>query len=154
MTPLKILILEDNGDRQRVMRDCLEDRFAQYSICFFATAVEMLWYLQSHLEESLMISLDHDLELVPGADNRVFEPGTGRDIADYLASQPAVCPVVIHSTNSRAADGMEQILRDAGWQTSRVTPYGDLEWIPEVWFRTIRDAIVAAIGTPVSAARP
>ena len=37
---------------------------------------------------------------------------------------------------------MEQLLQPAGWQTFRVTPYGDLEWIPEVWFRVMRDAIV------------
>ena len=141
---MKIAILEDNQERQVAMRDCIEDRFSQYPVRFFATAAEMLWYLQLHLDEILAVSLDHDLEFIPGADERLFDPGTGRDVADYLATQPPTCPVVIHTTNCAAGVGMQQTLQDAGWRTVCVMPYGDLEWIPEVWFRAMRDAIVQA----------
>lgn len=139
---MTIAILEDNHDRQTAMRDCLEDRFPQYPLRFFATAAEMLRYLQLNRDDILAVALDHDLEFIPGADERLFDPGTGRDVADYLASQPPMYPVVIHTTNCPAGAGMQQALQDAGWETICITPYGDLEWIPEVWFPAMRNAIV------------
>jgi hypothetical protein len=39
---------------------------------------------------------------------------------------------------------MEMALDEAGWETHRVLPFGDLEWIPKVWFRAVRDTIVGA----------
>jgi hypothetical protein len=56
--------------------------------------------------------------------------------------------VVIHSTNSAAATGMEMVLQEAQWQTRRVVPFGDLEWIPTQWFRAVRRAIVAQAKRP------
>lgn len=146
---LETVILEDNEDRRRAMLAGLRDRFAQYPVRFFATAAEMMWYLRRHIDDVLVIGLDHDLDMVPVTKSALLDPGTGRDVADYLATQPPTCPVVIHSTNVAAVIGIEQLLRDAGWQTTRVVPYGDLEWIDEVWLRALRDAIV---GTAVPAA--
>jgi hypothetical protein len=74
----------------------------------------------------------------------LLDPGTGRDVAEYLAQQAPSCPVIIHTTNAIAGDGMEFLLRDAGWNIQRVHPCGDLEWIPSQWFRTVRNAIVAS----------
>ena len=140
--PMEIAILEDNEERCNAMRTVLQDRFPQYPIRFFATAAEMIRYLRLHLPNMIAIALDHDLDLIAGGVNRLFDPGTGRDVADYLATEDAVCRVVIHTTNQPAAEGMEQALRDAGWRTKRVIPYGDLEWIPEIWFPAMRNAIV------------
>ena len=72
----------------------------------------------------------------------MLDPGTGREVADYLAAKTPVCPVVIHTTNTPAALGMEMVLKDAHWKTYRVLPFDDLEWIPTDWFRTVRRAIV------------
>jgi CheY-like chemotaxis protein len=156
--PMKFVILEDNEDRRAAMRECLEDRFPQYPIRFFATAAETIRFLRLHLDETLVVSLDHDLDLISGAPGRMFDPGTGRDVADYLATQPPVCPVVIQTTNVPAGDGMERVLQEAGWTTTRVTPYGDLEWVAEVWFRLMRNAAVqtavpASNGTTGTSAR-
>lgn len=140
--PMEIAILEDNEDRCETMRSLLADRFPQYPVRFFATAAEMIRHLRMHLANTIAIALDHDLDLIPGAPNRMFDPGTGRDVADYLATESPVCRVVIQTTNIPAAHGMEQTLRDAGWKTQRVAPYGDLEWISEIWFPAIRKAIV------------
>ena len=141
---MKIAILEDNHERQTVMEQCLRDRFHQHEIVFFDSADAMRLYLEHNFESILLIDLDHDLELKPQRNGKVVDPGTGRQVADFLAQRAPTCSVVIHTTNSAAGDGMEFLLRDAGWTVSRVHPYGDMEWIPEVWFRAIRNAIVAS----------
>src|SRR5262245_8295076 len=111
---MKIVILEDNDERQAAMRACLKDRFFMYEVRFFKAPAPMIEFLGQHLPDTLAISLDHDLELVPDAHGRHVDPGTGRDVADYLARQTPVCPVVIATTNAAAAVGMEAVLREAG----------------------------------------
>ncbi len=138
----KIVILEDNQDRTSAMRRCLEDCFADFEVAFFDEAAATTEYLRSHLPDTILICLDHDLELKPGNDGRLIDLGTGREVADFLVRQTPVCPVVIHTTNTAAGDGMEMALQEVGWQTRRVSPYGDLEWIPEQWLRAVRRAIV------------
>ncbi len=140
--PLKIAILEDNQDRQAAMADCLADRFYNYERLFFKTSCEFIHFLEQHLSEIIVISLDHDLELKPHKNGQIIDGGTGREVADYLAGKTPVCPVVIHSTNSNAALGMEINLQEAHWKTKRVIPWGDLEWIPTRWFQAIRQAIL------------
>ena len=140
---MKIAILEDNEERRSVMGDCLNDRFHQYEPRFFDNAPEMIQFLDHRLADTILIGLDHDLELIPAPDGELTDPGTGRQIADYLAGRPAACPVVIHSTNSAAALGMEMVLQEAHWTTYRVLPFDDLEWIAAEWLPTVRRAIVA-----------
>ncbi len=139
---MKIAVLEDNAERTAEMRRCLSDRFYQYDLRFFDDAAEMKDFLDKNLPETLLICLDHDLELKQLPSGEVIDPGTGRDIADFLVNRPPVCPVVIHTTNTAAADGMESVLKDSHWRTFRVSPLNDLEWIPTEWFRTVRRAIV------------
>lgn len=134
-----IVILEDNEDRQTVMRECLSSFTAFHPTHFFKTAFETIDWMRAHLSETQFIALDHDLEMLEGDHpHQLVDPGTGRDVADYLASQTPVCPVIIHTTNHPAGVGMEMSLKEAGWKTKRIMPYGDLEWIPELWFPTIQ----------------
>lgn len=142
--PMAIAILEDNAERRDVMSACLRDRLPQYRHCFFGSADEIIQFLREELANTLAICLDHDLDLIEAPNGRFIDPGTGRDVADFLAACTPCCPVVIHTTNSVAAIGMESVLTDAGWVIRRVVPYGDLEWIGETWQRAVRDAIVAA----------
>lgn len=133
-----IVILEDNQDRQRIMRDCLANLTADQPTQFFKTAFETIDWLKTHLSDTGFIALDHDLEMLEGDDPRkLVDPGTGRDVANFLATQEPVCPVIIHTTNMPAGVGMEMALKEAGWATRRIVPYGDLEWIPEIWFPTV-----------------
>ena len=142
---MKIVILEDNEDRQAVMRDCLGDRFPMYEIAIFDDSREMIRYFDKHLGETLAIALDHDLILKPGPDGRCIDTGTGREVADYLAARIPVCPVIIHTTNSDAATGMLMVLKDAGWKTLRVLPSEGTEWIIKDWFPAVRRAIVGPV---------
>jgi hypothetical protein len=143
--PKKIVILEDNEDRREAMRRCLQDRFYQFEHVFFDEATPFIQYLRDHLTESIVICLDHDLELKTNGDGTSHDPGTGREIVDYLAKLQPVCPVVIHSSNEAAALGMELALQEAKWTTFRIAPFGDLEWIPTQWFRCVRRAIVGPV---------
>jgi hypothetical protein len=139
---MKIVILEDDERRAEAMRDRLADRFRQFDLLFFDTANEMKEYLESHFHDVIAVSLDHDLELKVDTVGQVHDPGTGREIADYLAGRRPSFPVIIHSTNSFGAIGMESVLQDAGWETYRVSPFDDLQWVHDSWFPAIRRAIV------------
>jgi hypothetical protein len=142
MGKLIIAILEDDVDRAERMRARLEDRFPYEVRVFAHHTSEMIAWLESHLAETVLISLDHDLNLLPSENGQCVDPGCGRDVADYLATQSPICPVVIHSTNLPAADGMQSTLEESGWSVARVTPYGDLAWIDEAWFPAARRALV------------
>jgi hypothetical protein len=148
---MKIAILEDNEDRQAAMRACLADRFYMYEIHFFDEVRAMIDFLAEHLADTLVISLDNDLELKPGADGRWVDPGSGRQVADYLVRKEPACPVIIHTSNAHAAASIEMLLREAGWKTRRVFPFDDMRWIETNWFPTVRRAIVGPIKPP---ARP
>jgi CheY-like chemotaxis protein len=141
----KIAILEDNIDRQAVMRRCLADRFYTFDAHFFDESSAMIQFLDRNLQETLAISLDNDLELKPGPDGRMIDPGSGVEVAEYLSSKPAVCPVVIHTTNTNAAESMKSALAAGGWRTRRVVPFDDMNWIESDWLFAIRRAIVGPI---------
>jgi hypothetical protein len=117
-----------------------------YDIRFFDDSAEMIGFLETHLDTALVISLDHDLELKAGPNGRCIDPGTGRDVADFLASKKPGCPIVIHTSNTNAALAMQMVLKDAGWNIRRVIPMEDTQWVIDQWFPSIRRAIVGPIG--------
>lgn len=146
--PMQIVILEDNADRRRLMADALNERFGQYDIRFFQTSGETIAHLREDFDSLLAVILDHDLDLIPVDGHRVIDSGTGRDVADFLATQHPICPVLIHTTNAPAAIGMLAVLDDAGWTTHRIIPDSELDWIPKYWWPEVRDAIVEFVGQP------
>ncbi len=115
---------------------------------FFTDSVSMIRFLSDHLQETIALSLDHDLDGSYDAEGRFIDAGTGRDMANYLAKRAPVCPVLIHTSNSLAAIGMEMELRDAKWQTRRVLPFDDLAWIGRDWFPELRRLLVGPIDQP------
>jgi CheY-like chemotaxis protein len=147
---MKIVILEDNEERQSAMRDCLSDRFPMYEIAIFDDSRDTIRYLDDHLAETILIALDHDLILKPGLHGRCIDTGTGREVADYLGAKKPLCPVVIHTSNGDAAVGMMMVLKDAGWKTRRVLPSEGTEWIISSWFPAVRRAIVGPIRTKLA----
>jgi NAD+-processing family protein with receiver domain len=78
--------------------------------------------LGAHLAEVAPISLDHDLPLPIELDGRRSDPGTGRMVADYLAYQPPVCPVIVHSSNDHFAPGMLMVLLERNGPAGASTP--------------------------------
>jgi hypothetical protein len=143
-----IVILEDNSDRIAVMDDCLADKFPFFQRQFFRTAPAAIAWLADNLSQAACISLDHDLEPMNPGDP---DPGTGRYVADFLATSSPQCPLIIHSTNRLAVDGMEMALSDRGWSVDRIMPYDNCRWIAEAWLPMVRQAIVgSAIPRPDS----
>jgi len=142
---MKVVIVEDNADRQAVMRRLLADRFYNFDIRFFDNAPEATAFLGIHLQDTLVVALDNDLDMKPGPDGRAIDQGEGRHVAEFLATRPPVCPVVIHTTNTPAAEAMQEVLRGAGWKTRRVVPFDDMAWIESDWFPAVRRAIVGPV---------
>ena len=134
-----IVILEDNKDRIAAMDECLADKFPFFERRFFRTAAATIAWLAENLPRVVCLSLDHDLEPTSPGDP---DPGTGRMVADFLATSRPTCPVIIHTTNRVAADGMEMALVDGGWSVERIMPYDDCRWIAEAWLPLMRQAIV------------
>jgi hypothetical protein len=141
---MRALILEDNRDRRVAMIGRLAERFPFLRVDFFDTSAKMIDFMESDsLQDVAMISLDHDLELIPGLQGDWIDPGTGLDVARWLAdrSKP-LCPVVVHTTNSRAGTKMMRLLEKSHWISHRVIPHDDLDWIETDWFRVVRNGIV------------
>jgi CheY-like chemotaxis protein len=150
---MTIAVLEDNEDRIVAMRSCLRDKFPFYELSFFLSAPEAIDWLKDHASSVICLSLDHDLEPALGAPAGT-DPGTGREVADFLADRDAGFPIIVHSTNLHAAIGMEAVLEEVGWSVERVAPYGDLEWVTASWLPAIRNAIVAHAGHAAAQSAP
>lgn len=140
---MRILILEDNADRVAVMRADLHERFPQYPVEVFPSASDMIQRMSAAgLYDVILIALDHDLELLTSTSGALTDPGTGDDVAQWLATQPAVCPIIVHTTNTHAGDVMVDRLVGSGWIVRRIVPYDGERWISEQWFPTARRLIV------------
>jgi hypothetical protein len=142
---MRALILEDNRDRRVAMIGRLVERFPFLRVVFFETSAAMIAYMTAEdLQDVVVIALDHDLEMIAGPEGDWIDPGTGLDVARWLADQPKpLCPVVVHTTNSRAGTKMMRLLEKAKWNSHRVVPHDDLDWIETDWFRVVRNAIVS-----------
>jgi len=146
LVPGFVAILEDNPVRIAEMRACLAEALPAASGIVFENAFEMIEWLNDHLGEVMLISLDHDLPL-PGVDGRTIACGGGRMVADFLASRAPTCPVIVHSSNDYCAPGMFFALEEAGWPTARVVPYEGHQWVRGVWkpqvVKYLRDGWIA-----------
>jgi hypothetical protein len=94
---------------------------------------DTLEWLRENVGQTILVALDHDLGPSRLRDGQRFEPGIGREVADFLAERSPVCPVIIHSSNSPAAEGMLCCLQGAGWSVTRVYPFDDLAWVDRDW---------------------
>ena len=138
-----ILVLDDDEHREATMMKVLAGRFDQFKHVFFDNAPETIAWLKENLKDVVLICLDHDLGPNRQLGDGQFDPGTGRDVVDYLVSQTPYCPVIVHTTNSWAAPGMEMALKEAGWKCSRVIPSADFKWIGTIWVRKLKKFISA-----------
>src|SRR6266568_2788161 len=94
-----IAILEDDPRRTETMKEVLEDAGSKYELRFFDNAPEMIAWLDQHLQEVVLLSLDHDLGSNRSRKGKPFDPGTGRDVAEFLAKRACLCATMIHSNN-------------------------------------------------------
>ena len=129
-----ILILEDNEDRIRSFESAVKSLGGNFSERIWFDAPNMIKDLPLVLGQACLISLDHDLNPQPDV---TADPGTGLEVAEFLAKHSPVCPVLIHSTNYEKAWSMHNELRFGGWSVGRVGPLGD-DWIKCLWLPTVK----------------
>lgn len=126
-----LLLMDDDERRLKAMNSFFSE--SDYEVALFDNAPDTIQFLKHNLSSVRLISLDHDLGTGRERNGEIFDPGTGRDVVDYLVTQIPACPVILHTSNYTAREGMIFTLERFGWKTSYVRPYNDLEWIGDVW---------------------
>ncbi|MDR3459226.1 MAG: ADP-ribosylglycohydrolase family protein [Verrucomicrobiae bacterium] len=134
-----ILILEDNDERIAGFEKTVAGFGDGFELKIWRDAPSMIAQCEVHFPTAALISLDHDLNPQPGV---TVDPGTGLDVAKFLAECRPVCPVIIHSTNADRAYSMFNELRFADWIVDRVGPIGT-DWIETMWLRKAREFLAA-----------
>jgi hypothetical protein len=129
-----LLMLEDNAERVERFTATLRGITPSLSLRLWRNAWVMIRELQPLLPTVQLISLDHDLDPEEGATD---DPGTGWDVAKYLAPLPPVCPIIVHTSNGERAEWMMGEFELGGWKCHRVPPLGD-DWIERDWRRIVR----------------
>jgi hypothetical protein len=132
-----VVILDDEEERRGRMVSLLSYVRPDIPIHYFDNAPDLLQALPALLSRCILLSLDHDLGPLRERAGQRFDPGVGRAITEALATLAPSCPVIVHSSNAPAAQGMLNDLRYANWQTIRVVPYGDLDWIRAAWLPAV-----------------
>ncbi|WP_145391377.1 cyclic-phosphate processing receiver domain-containing protein [Stieleria neptunia] len=125
-------MLEDDLDRIRRFNAILVAHHPNVRLDVYRTAPAFIAAYSALSSTPCLICLDHDLFVDSPGDP---DPGDGRDVSTFLATQDAICPALIHSTNAPAADSMMFTMRDAGWTVDRIAPIGD-DWIESYWYPT------------------
>src|SRR5262245_55439208 len=129
-----ILILEDNEERILKFQVVVASFGPDFEAKVWRDVHSMISECEAFFSTTALISLDHDLVPQPGVDT---DPGTGLEVAEFLADFLPFCPVLIHSSNTDRAYSMHNELRFAGWVVDRVGPIGN-DWIEKTWSQSIR----------------
>jgi len=127
-----LIMLEDDRERLDRFSRILSGYVPRVTFLHWRSAHEFIAEYPRLPESPRLTALDHDLFVDEPNDP---DPGDGRDVAVFLTTQPPNSPILIHSSNSIAADSMLFALRDAGWTVDRIAPIGD-DWIEAYWFPT------------------
>jgi len=128
-----IAVLEDDDRRADAMREEFSRLFPTGEAIFFDDATGMVAWLEDNLPSVSLLCLDHDLGPNRQREDAIFDPGSGRQVANFLATREPSCSVVIHSANANSAYGMQFVLEEAGWSVERVIPFDDLAWVRTEW---------------------
>jgi hypothetical protein len=131
------LMLEDDLDRIDQFNSVLAGHPRPISLAISRTAPSFIDRYKTLDVIPDLICLDHDL--MPDSENDP-DPGDGRDVSRFLNTCFAASPVLIHSTNSAAADSMMFSMREHGWFVDRISPIGE-DWIESYWFPSALDMV-------------
>lgn len=134
-----LLILDDDMSRINAFLRAGGMPAISMEVKYWASSRSMIAELPMYLRAARLISLDHDLYTESETDP---DPGTGREVAEFLARIEPVCPVLIHSSNTNAAWGMYNALEAARWPVELVSHLSEPDWVLERWL----PVAVAALG--------
>jgi ADP-ribosylglycohydrolase len=132
-----LLLLEDNAERIATFAAVVRELGEDWQVRVCRDALTMIAECEGCFADTHLISLDHDLNPQPGATS---DPGTGLEVAKFLASHFPFCPVIIHSTNADRAWSMHNELRFGGWTVERFGPIGD-DWFHKIWLPKARELL-------------
>lgn len=119
------------------MKSWLAERLSMYEHFFTDDPYELISILRDKFEDTLAVSLDHDLhERLDGSTEL-----TGMMVAEYLAGQKPGFPILLHTSNSRDGERMKLQLLDADWSVDWVKPFDDTTWIGNDWYPTLKKAM-------------
>jgi hypothetical protein len=135
-------VLEDNDDRIFGFQAAVASVVPPLDLKIWFDAPTMIAEMPAWFDEVCIFSLDHDLS--PRFE-RAPDPGTGWEVAEFLAGHPPVCPVLIHSSNTERAWSMHNELRFSGWTVDRIGPVGS-DWIPTLWLPKVRNMLGGLVG--------
>lgn len=127
-------MLEDESERLDRFEKVLSQFNGPLTWNHWRTAPDFIAGFKSAAQVPTLICLDHDLFTDHPDDP---DPGDGRDVAEFLATQSPCCHVIIHSSNSHAADSMFFTLADANWDVEKIAPLGQ-DWIESYWWVTAK----------------
>jgi len=136
MRPRTILLLEDDEDRIVGFRRVVASLGPEYCARIWHNASAMIAAAPACFAEACLISLDHDLQPVPGE----TDPGSGFEVAEFLSLHQPVCPVILHTSNSDGRMRMRNKLRAGGWTVATVPPR-EIHWIQASWLPVARRLI-------------
>lgn len=134
-----ILILEDNPARVALLQHAIAELGSDYEVRVWNNVHAMKAECESYFPQTALITLDHDLNLEPGA---TTDPGTGIELAQFLGDFLPVCPVIVHSQNMERVWSMFNELRFAGWMVQQAGGMGT-DWSEAAWLRCAREMIAA-----------
>ena len=133
-----ILILEDNEERISDFTKAVQQLGDGYEAKFWRDAHSMCLECEAFFPTAALVSLDHDLNPAPGA---TADPGTGFEVAKFLADFLPVCPVLLHSSNTDRVYSMQNEFRFAGWTADRLELLGT-DWIGTSWLSKAREILL------------
>lgn len=131
-----LLLLEDDGDRLARFEATWQRIAPNQPIKFWRDAHVMMREAGPWLRSATLISLDHDLEPLPGEP----DPGDGVMVAKWLVEQTYTVPIIIHSSNSERVRWMMSEFDLANRRHWRAVPFSD-DWIEEHWRQVALEAL-------------
>ncbi len=131
--------MEDNEDRIRAFEKAIAAIDGNLELKVWRNAPAMLAECEAFLNDAGLISLDHDLNPLPG---ETADPGDGMVVARFFSQFPQMCPIILHSSNYERMWSMHNELHFAGWEIERVGPIGD-DWIWNFWLPKAKELLTA-----------
>ena len=123
-----VLMLEDDSDRIGRFESVLAANGC--GLLCYRTASSFIDSYCTVLQDVSLISLDHDL--IPEGEYE-DDPGDGREVSRFLATQYPHFHTIIHSSNFECAESMFFTLLEVGWDVEKVAPIGN-DWIESYWW--------------------
>jgi hypothetical protein len=140
----QVFVLENDPERIRAMKASLAKHLPDVSATFIDNAPEAISWLKEHLSVVKVISLDHDLGEEIVRNGEPFNPGSGRDVAGYLAALTPCCQVIVHTDNLFVRRTIQGLLTAGGWNHRTVAPGNLTAWVEREWIGAVAELYLGA----------